>query len=419
MKYMAALWRMEVDLRLGYINDAKAIAALLGGDAHIKEADKAFKTYCMSMHLRPLLGYGNFSCIDQRIAHVEKTTVNRERPTRPQQQDQDIDIDIDIEEPQPITEEVEVIPERRPNLSGALNILVISVADTQDAGGGISYYMRQKGIRHRVSIAKEFRDGDWDYIIDLDNEELIGGTYSIDFKPDVSAQVGYLGSSDRLASCVRVLIGVGGGLDRAANELRTQLTDRRMLVATSRLTDISQSSVMRERLKEWESERFCVIGMGNENEMNVFIPTVRSYIVNPRKQTVYVIQPVDTGRNYTRGYERYYRNSYIYPSIELTLSEDMQIFATGYESFSGRAVTYQTVLGYDMMHYIHLNTQEGSRDRSGYLTNIAWIENDRVARSVIGFRIDNRGNVEQLVFDMRSVDEPEEMTGVGIEFEHE
>jgi hypothetical protein len=220
------------------------------------------------------------------------------------------------------------------------------------------------------------------------------------------------------------LIGVGAGFDGVATGLRTQLTDRRMLVATSRLTDISQSSVMRERLKDWENERFCVIVMGNENEMNVFIPTVRSYIVNARRQTVYVIQPVDTGRNYTRGYERYYRNSYIYPSVELTLSEDMQIFAKGYENFSGRALTYQTVLGYDMMHYIHLNTQEGSRDRSGYLTNIAWIEDDRVARSVIGFRIDNRGIVEQLVFDMRSIDEPEEMANVGIgiidiEVEHE
>jgi hypothetical protein len=393
---------MEVLLRRGNIEEGRALADLLGGDVHATEADRAFRTYCMTMHMRPPVGYGNFQCVEERVSLFE-----RGAPARPNIVVTDVDV--------PQVEEMPV-QRQRPMLSGALNILVISSVDAQDASGGIFYYMRQRDIRHRIQIAREYREGDWDYIIDLDSEELIAGNFSVDFRPAVSPQLAYLGASARLATCGSVLIGIGAGKDSAVAELRQQLTDRRIRVVTNRLTDIGQQSPMRRHLREWENSRFCVIGVGSENEINVFIPTVRSFIIAPRRQTVYVIMPVDTGRNYTRGFERYYRNTYIYPSVELTLSEDMRIFTEGYEDFSGRRPTYETILGYDMMHYIHTHTQEGARDRSDYLTNIVRFEYDMAVRNPIAFRMDNRGNVEQLILDMGSMDEPEEeLTGIGSE----
>jgi hypothetical protein len=375
MKNMGLLWLMELSLQTGDIEGATSVASELRLTPEGDSKDSALDIYCVTMRIYPPSGADNFYCVEERLSNT----------------------DLAVTSVEPITATDDTPVEL---LSGILDILVLSRAAPQDASGGIYYYLKQRAINHKIRLSKEYIEGDWDFIIDLDNEHLSArGGRGISFKPDFAEPVAALEEIARLQYCGKVLLGIGTGAVEAADALHLSLMEKGVTVGTVRIDDIIAARDVRNFLSEWEKERFCAVGIGNEDDINNFVPTVRQYILLPDKQRVIMMESVDTGKNYTKGYSSYYRSTYVFPLVDLTFSDMMKGFAAEYEAFSGRPITYETVLGYDMMHYIYGQTEEGVEDRSPYLTNITQFVDNKTVRALKAFYIDGMDNVEQIVFD--------------------
>jgi hypothetical protein len=384
MRNMGLLWLMELSLQTGDTDGAMAIAEEVRLSSESEAGNSALDMYCITTRIYPPSGADNYFCVEERLANLAASPSGE-------------DVIIATQEP---PQEI---------FKGVLDILVLSRAAPQDASGGVYYYLKHKMINHKIRMSKEYVEGDWDFIIDLDNEHLSArGGRGLSFKPDLMEPATALEAAARLQYCGKVLLGIGTGAVEAADALHVSLVEKGVAVGTVRIDDIVAARELRTFLGEWEKERFCAVGIGSEDDINNFVPTVRQYILMPDKQRVIVMESVDTGKNYATGYAAYYQGTTIFPIIELTFSDTMRNFAAEYENFSGRPITYETVLGYDMMHYIHSQTEEGLEDIAPYLTNITAIADNKTTRALKGFYIDSQNKIEQLILDIPVAEEEEE-----------
>ena len=280
-------------------------------------------------------------------------------------------------------------------LQGLLNILVVSRADVS---GAIFYYMTNHNMTHKVNMSETFIEGNWDFILDINNANLAGRGFNISFAPDVASVLSDVEYYAGLSNCGRVLLGTGMGLGVAGEALSRSLKNSGSTVSTVHITDAkAASSGARSVLENWQENRFCVVGAGDEAEINYFIPVARQYRVDSSKQSIFIVQPVDTGAHYKKGYGIYYREAIVFPVIDLTFSSQVKDFSIKYKAFTGQDINYEELIAYDMMHYIYRQTEDGKTSQEPFLTHIAGVKGGKVQRPVRAFYILSDDQAEELV----------------------
>jgi hypothetical protein len=371
MKRMGELWLMELEIAKGRNAEARGWAEKVRTEKDNAPADEALQTYCTIMRLLPSAGSGNFNCVETRL----RTSAEKPSIVKP------------FETPK-----------------GTLNILVVGGADPQDASGGVYFYAKKYNMNHRTRLSKTYREGDWDFVVDIDNSILTGRGYTINFKPDVSGMFLNMKNLPMINGCGKIFLGYGKEMRDTAYELLNNLKNIMPAGTTyvARVTDISESGAarrIREHLSGWERTPYCAIGAGIEDEINNFTPYVKQYFLRPGSQRVFIIKPIDTGKHYSENYLPYYANTYLFPIIDFNLTPEMQDFSVKYKEFSGREITYETLIGYDMMHYIHTQTMAQGGAIDPYITNITGFDGGKAVRSVRVFYINKQGEAESVVFE--------------------
>ena len=383
MERTGELWLMELEIAKARGAQARGWADKILSAKEQSVTDEVLQTYCVIMCVYPTAEEGNFACVETRLKMITEVEAATDKP--------------------PLTVG-EIKP--REGLTDTINILVISNAESQDVSGGVYFYARKHNTNHKIRMSKSYRDGEWDFIMDIDNANLTGAGYSVDFKPDINGLFLNMEKYAALKECGRVLIGYGAGLRETAQKLQSNLKNEtaagksaNIIVGTVDITDSGAARGIRGYLSGWERSAFCAVGAGTEEEINNFTPYVKQYVRYRDRQRIFLVQTLDTGKHYTGDYLSYYRNAYIFPLIDFNLDKEMAEFAVEYNNFSGQALSYEALMGYDMMQYIYTQTEERGNAAAPYLTNITGFDGEKVIRSARAFYIDNQGNVQPIVLE--------------------
>jgi hypothetical protein len=277
----------------------------------------------------------------------------------------------------------------------------------QDASGGVYFYAkRYPDFEHKLRLSKTPREGDWDFVIDIDSNYLGVRGYGLFFSPNLGE---YLANFTEYVDlpCRRVVIGTGRALRESAQKLEAKLTEAGVETV---VLDIRENALIRDTFVKWEDGSFCALGAGSEPEMTNFIPKVRQYVVRS-DQRVYVLEDTFSGEQLGENYRTYFYSTRFFPVFDLYFSDEVSIFADEYKEFSGRDLTYPALLGYEMMHFIHSQViADGTNEN--YFTGIVGFYEDRVRRALKGYYVNNRGGVDVLNVRLPPLPEDEE-GGIG------
>jgi hypothetical protein len=308
-------------------------------------------------------------------------------------------------------------------ISGDLNILITGTGNMLDKAGGIYYYMRKHNLRHKIKVSQTYIEGDWDFWLDMDKGYLNGKGVNILFKPDLGFYISRLPYFVQMEGCRNVVLGVTSRNRRAAEDLKLTLEAQNEPPKVS-IIDISGIDAMRQVryvVSGLVNRPYCAFGIGSEEEINNFMPSVRNYRNRPLTQPIYSIMPIDTGAHYVDPYLQYYRNSFVYPMVDLSLTPEGAAFAAEYKQWAGKDPILEVFVSYDMMHFININTNEGKGySTEPYVSNIKLFSAGQAVRELRLFRIASTGAVETVEqeFDenVYRADPPEAPAmGIGVE----
>jgi hypothetical protein len=380
---LGELWQMDFALDKQEFTIAERWAARAKSGLDNKERQRALETYCLINKLQAVDG-DPYSCVTERI---ESAKTDAEKRT------------------ERFTGGGDYIYKRG---GGALNILVISSASMADASSGVYFYAkRNPEFEHKLRLSKVPREGDWDFVIDIDHNYLGLRGYGLFFSANLSE---YLSNFTEYVDlpCGRLLIGTNRGLREAAQTLVQKITEVNAGAEVVAM-DIRDNALIRDTLVKWEDAAFCAIGAGNEDEMTNFIPKVRQYVLRS-DQRVYVLEDTFTGRQLEENYRGYFYSTRFFPIFDLYFSDEVSIFADEYREFSGRELTYDALLGYEMMHVIHSQAL-GIETGENYLTGIVGFYDSKARRQLKGYFVNSRGTVDTL--NVRLPPIIEEESGIG------
>jgi hypothetical protein len=380
MQKLGELWQLDFALDRQEFTTAARWAAKIKTGLDNKERIRALETYCLINKLQAADG-DPYSCVTQRIENAE----------------------ADSKKAGSFKGGGEYIFRR---VGGALNILVVSSKNMQDASSGVYFYgKRNPDLEHKLRLSRTPIEGDWDFVIDIDNGYLGGRGYGIYFSANLAEYLSKFNEYIDLP-CRRLLIGTERNLRTAANEFSKTLTERNIEVV---VLDVRDNYQIRDTLVKWEDAPFCALGVGTEEEMTGFIPKVRQYVVRS-DQRVYILEDTFSGSQLGENYRNYFYSSRFFPIFDLYFSDEVSIFAYEYREFSGQELTYPALLGYEMMHYIHTQVA-GDETGEGYFTGILGINDNRVYRQLHGYSVSGRGAVDTL--NVRLPPIIEEESGIG------
>ncbi len=379
MKSMGQLWMMELSLAKGDIDSAEKQAQVIKKNKSHGDGVSALDTYCITMKLYPKDGEDAYGCVVSRLDQYKK------------------DVASDgVNAPYLLDEFTSGASEEWTKKENEYNILVYGSADMQDISGGVYYYTSKNGLKHKIKLSRTFIDGDWDFILDLDRGYLGARGFGVYFTPEIGPVLAHLDTYLDL-KCKNVIIGAGSNLRDSADMLRGRLEKAGNSVHVADITDSRVAREVRDYLGKVDKDPFCAVGAGSEDEINNFIPNVKQFAFDPKKQRIYYIVDIDTGKQRTGNYRSYYLNTTVVPVIDLTLGDGMKEFDEEYYNFSGRHVSYTALLGYDMIHFINTRTMNPKELADPYMTHITSIDGTHVERSVRAFYINDQGVAVQVM----------------------
>jgi hypothetical protein len=381
MQKLGELWQMDFALNKREFPAAERWAEKVKVGLDNKERIRALETYCLINKLEPV-GGSPYSCVIERIENAK------------------VDAQMQI----PAFNSGDYTYRRG---SGALNILVVSSNNIQDASGGVYFYAkRNPGFEHKVRLSKTPKEGDWDFVIDIDKSYLGLRGYGLLFSANLEEYLARFTEYVDLP-CKRLLIGVNRTLRTAAQTLAAMLTEGGVETV---ILDVRENALIRDSLVKWEDAAFCALGAGSEAEMTNFIPKVRQYVVRS-DQRVYVLEDAFSGQQLGENYRTYFYSTRFFPIFDLYFSDEVSVFADEYQEFSGLELNYASLLGYEIMHFIHSNVT-GKDTGEPYFTGIIGFYEDRVRRELKGYFVNNRGVVDTLNVRLPPLPDEEE-GGIG------
>lgn len=383
--YMASLgelWMMELAIKEADYEEAGMWAASIKDKERQSGTEKALNAYCSVTRRYPAPGKTSFDCVSSRLKEfgVDIEASDDDRLATPEDRFPDMPLSVAEE------------------YSGPLQILVTGGGNMFDRAGGMYYFLRMKSLDHKIRISKEYIVGNWDFWLDMDSGILRGKGMSVNFMPDTEESVRNLPLYVDLDGCTNVVLGVTAKQRPTANDVLAPLKEDKNKFAT--LVEISGNNVargVRSSVQTILEDRFCAIAVGTEKEVNNFVPAARQYVTR-RTQNIYFFVDANTGGTYASNYKQYYLNSYMFTEIDIDISDESKEFSEAYLKFTGKDATIDTVIGYDMLNFIHKMSKDAESDSQAapYVTNIKSFSGGRAVRDMKAFHITSSGKIVPL-----------------------